>query len=110
MLGFAAGASIVGTTHARQDVRLSAADQIGQLANLRYGAGEHGIFSAHQMGGCCMGGDPERSVVDTDHRVRGFKNLFVVDGSVLPTALGVNPSETIYGLAHRARASVGAAV
>ena len=29
-------------------------------------------------------------------------DLFVVDGSVLPTSLGVNPSETLYGLAHLA--------
>jgi choline dehydrogenase-like flavoprotein len=27
-------------------------------------------------------------------------NVFVVDGSVFPTSLGVNPSQTIYGLAH----------
>lgn len=109
-LGFAAGARMVGTTHTRQDLRMGSADELGRLDGLRYGAGEHGVFSAHQMGGCCMGGDPATSVVDTDHRVRGFKNLFVVDGSVLPTALGVNPSETIYGLAHRARPLVGAAL
>jgi choline dehydrogenase-like flavoprotein len=42
-------------------------------------------------------------VVDVEHRHHRVPNLFVVDGSVLPTALGVNPSQTIYGLAHRAR-------
>ena len=60
------------------------------------------IFTAHQMGGCRMTHDPSSRVVGTDHRVEGFENLYVVDGSVLPTSLGVNPSETIYALAHRA--------
>jgi choline dehydrogenase-like flavoprotein len=62
------------------------------------------------MGGCAMGGDPESSVVDPEHRVRGMHNLFVVDGSVFPTALGVNPSETIYAMSHRAREFVGIAI
>lgn len=80
------------------------------LAAKPFGSLKHPIFTAHQMGGCAMGGDPKRSVVDTEHRFRGVDNLFVVDGSVLPTSLGVNPSETIYGLAHRARKFVAAAV
>lgn len=109
-LAFAAGAREVWTSHLREDVTLRSPDEIGRLAGLRYGACEHGVFTAHQMGGCTMGGDPARSVVDTRHQVRGVANLFVVDGSVLPTGLGVNPSETIYGLAHRAREFVGAAV
>jgi choline dehydrogenase-like flavoprotein len=75
-----------------------------------YGAHKHGIFTAHQMGGCAMGADPARSVVGVDHRHHTVGNLFVVDGSVLPTALGVNPSETVYALAHRAVESVAASV
>ena len=109
-LAFAAGAVMVGTTHAREDVMLGSPDDLGRLDALRYGPHEHGVFSAHVMGGCAMGGDPATSVVGADHRVRGFQNLFVVDGSMLPTSLGVNPSETIYGLAHRARATVGEAL
>ena len=62
------------------------------------------------MGGCAMGSDPASSVVDVEHRHHQIPNLFVVDGSVFPTSLGVNPSETIYGLAHRARRFVGEAV
>ncbi len=75
-----------------------------------WGAHEHAIFTAHQMGGCAMGADPETSVVDNHLRHRGTDNRFVVDGSVLPTSLGVNPSETIYGLARRATAFVAGAL
>ena len=57
-----------------------------------------------------MGGDPASSVVNNRHQHHHVDNLFVVDGSVLPTALGVNPSETIYGLAHRAASFVADAV
>jgi len=58
------------------------------------------IFTAHQMGGCAMGDDPKSSVVRSeDLRHHTLKNLFVVDGSVFPTSLGVNPQESIYGLA-----------
>jgi choline dehydrogenase-like flavoprotein len=62
------------------------------------------------MGGCAMGPDAATSVVDLDLRHHTLKNLFVVDGSVFPTALGVNPSETIYGVAHMARDVVASAV
>ncbi|MCB9681635.1 MAG: GMC family oxidoreductase [Alphaproteobacteria bacterium] len=105
----AAGATIVGSGHYQPVVARSEAD-LAELDRRAYGAHEHMIFTAHQMGGCTMGGDPSTSVVDTEHRFRGVPNLFVVDGSVLPTSLGVNPSETIYGLAHRARRFVGEAV
>lgn len=97
----AAGAEQVVSLH-MQPVELRSESDLPKLEAAPYGALEHAIFSAHQMGGCAMGADPETSVVDTDHRVRGQDGLWVVDGSVLPTALGVNPSQTIYGLAHRA--------
>ena len=75
---------------------------LARLSEADYGTLRHSIFSAHQMGGCRMDSDPAKGVVTPDYKVNGFENLYVVDGSVLPTALGVNPSETIYGLAHRA--------
>lgn len=101
-LSFAAGAQQVATTHP-QPRFLGSLAELGQLEQAPYGALEHAIFTAHQLGGCAFGSDPQRSVVDMEHRVRGLDNLFVVDGSVMPTSLGVNPSLSIYGLAHRAR-------
>lgn len=56
---------------------------------------------AHLVGGCPMGPSPERSVVDADHRAWGVPNLFVCDGSVLPTQGAANPALTIMALASR---------
>jgi choline dehydrogenase-like flavoprotein len=108
-IALAAGARGVHSTHLPIVTVRSEADLPG-LRNAPYGALEHGIFSAHQMGGCAMGPDPATSVVRSDLRHHRVGNLFVVDGSVLPTALGVNPSETIYAIAHRARDTVAAAI
>lgn len=105
----AAGARAVMSAHVEPIALTSEAD-LPRLKAAPYGALEHVIFSAHQMGGCTMGSDPSRSVVDTRHQLRGVDNLFVVDGSVLPTSLGVNPSQTVYALAHRARRFVIEAV
>lgn len=105
----AAGAELVASLH-EQPVEMATEDDVATLAARAYGAHEHAIFSAHQMGGCAMGPDPATSVVGPDHRHHATANLFVVDGSVLPTSLGVNPSETIYALAHRARDIVADAV
>jgi choline dehydrogenase-like flavoprotein len=56
---------------------------------------------AHLVGGCRMGDAPERSVVDADHRAWGVPNLFVADGSVMPTQGAANPALTIMALASR---------
>jgi len=56
---------------------------------------------AHLVGGCRMGTDPERSVVDADHRAWEIPNLFVADGSVMPTQGSANPALTIMALASR---------
>jgi choline dehydrogenase-like flavoprotein len=56
---------------------------------------------AHLVGGCRMGFTPEDSVVDSSHRVWGLDNLFVVDGSVLPTQGSANPALPIMALADR---------
>jgi choline dehydrogenase-like flavoprotein len=62
------------------------------------------------MGGCAMGGDAARSVVRSDLRHHHIENLFVIDGSVFPTSLGVNPQLSIYGLASWAAPHVLAAL
>jgi choline dehydrogenase-like flavoprotein len=56
---------------------------------------------AHLVGGCRMGLGPETSIVDADHRVWGIPNLFVCDGSVMPTQGSANPALTIMALASR---------
>jgi hypothetical protein len=65
-------------------------------------------ISAHPIGGCSMGDDALSGAVDSLGRVfRGkngsavYENLYVADGSIIPTSLGVNPSLTISALAYR---------
>lgn len=53
----------------------------------------------HQMGTCRMGDDPATSVVNGWGRSHDVKNLFIVDGSIFPTAGAVNPTSTIQALA-----------
>ncbi|MFP4623879.1 MAG: GMC family oxidoreductase [Gemmatimonadota bacterium] len=56
---------------------------------------------SHAVGTVRMGGDPAQSPLDPDGRFRGLENLYVADGSALPTAAGVNPSLTIAATALR---------
>jgi cholesterol oxidase len=58
--------------------------------------------TAHVLGGCPIGGSPEDGVVDQQHRVFGYRNLYICDGSVIAANLGVNPSLTITALTERA--------
>jgi len=60
------------------------------------------LLTAHPLGGCPMGDDSSASVVRHQGEVWAYPNLFVVDGSAIPTALSVNPSLTISALAERA--------
>ena len=108
-IALAAGAREVFSLHS-EPIRLTSEADLPRLKAADYGALRHSVFSAHQMGGCAMGATPETSVVSQELRHHRVENLFVVDGSVFPTALGVNPSQSIYGLAHYARAAVGDAV
>ena len=55
----------------------------------------------HELGGCRMGSDPRRSVVNADCRTHDVPNLYVVDGSVFPSASEKNPTHTIMALAAR---------
>jgi choline dehydrogenase-like flavoprotein len=52
----------------------------------------------HQLGGCRMGSDARTSVVDAFCRTHDVPNLYVVDGSVFPSASEKNPTLTIMAL------------
>ena len=53
-----------------------------------------------------MGADPRTSVVNADCRSHDVPNLYVVDGSVFPSASEKNPTHTMMALAARAAAHI----
>ncbi len=59
------------------------------------------LITPHPLGGCGMGETAEDGVVDHLGQVFGYPGLYVVDGAILPQALGLNPSRTIAALAER---------
>lgn len=61
-----------------------------------------GAYTVHPLASCRVGDDPTTSALDPTHELRGHEGIFVVDGSAVPTALTVNPSNTIAALAERA--------
>ena len=58
--------------------------------------------TAHILGGCPMAGDESQGVIDTQNRVFGYAGMYVVDASMIPANLGVNPTLTITAMAERA--------
>ncbi|MGW5364298.1 GMC oxidoreductase [Actinopolymorpha pittospori] len=67
---------------------------IGEVANIP--------LTAHIIGGCAIGADPEHGVIDPYQRVFGHPGLHVLDGAAVSANLGVNPSLTITAQAERA--------
>ncbi len=65
--------------------------------------------TAHCIGGCVIADSSARGVVDSRHRVFGYKNMYICDGSLVAANLGVNPSLTITALAERAMTFIPAA-
>jgi len=62
----------------------------------------HYLVTPHPLGGCGMGTGVADGVVNHGGEVFGHPNLFVLDGAIVPEAVGVNPSRTIAALAERA--------
>ncbi len=78
-----------------RDQMLKAADDYG------WGPAQVTLGSFHLMGTAHMGSDPASTVCDPTGEAWDARNLFVVDGAVVPTALGVNPMITIEAAAHK---------
>jgi choline dehydrogenase-like flavoprotein len=98
---FAAGATRVHTPIAGFDVLESEAD-LARLRRANIRPWDLDLSAYHPLGTARMGTDAASSVVDANHEMHDVPDLFVVDGSAVPTALGVNPQVTIMALATRA--------
>ena len=66
------------------------------------------LLTAHPLGGCVMSDQPADGVVNEFGEVWNYPNLYVADGSIIPTALSVNPSATISALSERIAEHVAA--
>jgi cholesterol oxidase len=64
------------------------------------------LVTLHPLGGCPMGTSADSGVVDHLGQVFGYRNLFVIDGAIVPTPTVRNPSHTIAALAERISAHV----
>jgi choline dehydrogenase-like flavoprotein len=107
-VAFASGAKAAMTAH-DPTLLIQRESDIGKIDSMPYEPCRVAVFSAHQMGGCIMSDDPSKGVVRSlDLRHHDVTNLHVVDGSVFPTSLGVNPQESIYGLARLASQRIAA--
>ncbi len=58
--------------------------------------------TAHILGGAVIGTSPETGVIDPQHKVFGYENMYVCDGSAISANPGVNPSLTITAMSERA--------
>jgi len=67
----------------------------------RAGARDLKLMAFHPLGTARADGRPGRGVTDGELAVRGVRGLYLADGSVVPSALGVNPQLTIMALATR---------
>jgi choline dehydrogenase-like flavoprotein len=98
---FAGGArSVLPPVHGFDEIRGEA--DLDRFRRTRIRAADLELSAYHPLGTCRMGRDPARSVVGPDHQLHDCANLYVVDGSAVPSSLGVNPQVTIMTLATRA--------
>lgn len=81
---------------------------LSQVSARGFVANRYGLFSAHQLSSCRLAGSPKQGVVNPAGETYEIKNLYVADGSLLPSACGVNPMLTIMGMAHYLAKNMGA--
>lgn len=77
------------------------------FASMQLKASDFALTAFHPLGTCRMSSVGLRGIVDLKHETFDLARLFVVDGSVVPGPLGVNPQLTIMAFARRAAEKIG---
>lgn len=60
-----------------------------------------GLSTVHAFSSCPMGENPDRCATDSFGKVRGFRNLWINDASLIPDSPGLNPQGTTMAIALR---------
>ncbi len=76
------------------------ADFIAAIPQHNWGRLHFGLYSAHQMGTCRMGGSNRLHPLQPNGETREAKGLYVADASAFPSASGANPMLSIQALAY----------
>ena len=98
---FAAGAKSVLPAHLKARSYTSWNEAKSAISCLPMNIPDLYLTSAHVLGGCGIGEDPETSVINSNGKHHQLSNLYVIDGSAFPTSLGVNPLVSICAVAAR---------
>jgi choline dehydrogenase-like flavoprotein len=96
---FAAGARRVYTSISKMP-HLDSAEDADRLLKLRVKPSQIETMAFHPLGSCRMAATPKLGAVDKYGESFEVKNLYVADGSIVPTSLGVNPQITIMALSN----------
>ena len=80
---------------------LDSIDEVSELYAEKIKPADLELLAFHPLGTCRMGANPKNSVIDSNCKLHDMENLFVVDGSIFPSSLGVNPQVTIMAISHR---------
>ena len=106
-LFFAAGAREVLTGVHGMSERLCRPEEAQAFDRAPADPSAYSMILSHLFGTARMSVRPQDGVVGPDFRIHGTQNLYVVDSSLFPTNLGVNPQLPIMGVAmHAARQMV----
>lgn len=85
----------------RRDKGLQVVNNILSKSNAKRIIQSPYYFGLHLMGGCAMGTDANKSVVDPEFKLHGHNNIYIADSSIYPAAPGINPSLSIFALSQK---------
>lgn len=100
-LYFAAGAKTLFTNALPLPV-IRSVEELRRFETAPIHPGGFEVMAFHPTGTCAISADRDRGVVNAELRAHDLPNLYIMDGSVIPMALGVNPQITIMALAWHA--------
>jgi len=101
---FAAGATEVYPNIGR--IGVLKFDQLADFEATAIKPSELRLEAFHPMGSARIAADPANGVCSPDGAVNGVDDLYVADGSLFPTSVGVNPMMTIIAFSKRIAAGL----